>query len=157
MRALQTRKQRRSRAIAWFKNEKEEAEAKLASAEKKRRGCQIVQNIAEAVNNKGEVTVRIFDAIHASTKGVDKGGKIAAIYTKGGRQAMAWVHNARAHWAKHKVEVQGESGESVERRQLECAIKLALQHGDGEGHTLLQRALHMHMEGNCTVAEALNN
>ena len=41
----------------------------------KRKGCQLIQDIAEAVNNKGEVMVKIFDAVHAAKKGVDKGDK----------------------------------------------------------------------------------
>ena len=60
-----TRKQRKREAIAWFAQEKKKSEESLADeSSQKRKGCQIVQDIAEAVNNKGEVIVKIFDALH---------------------------------------------------------------------------------------------
>ena len=90
-----TRKARRTGAIAWFAEQKDNAERNIARDSRARRGCQIIQDIAEAVQNKGEVIVKIFDAVHAAAKGVDKGSKVTTVYREGGRKAMQWVVEAR--------------------------------------------------------------
>ena len=150
-----TRKQRRRGAIELCKKEREQVEGKIADATKKIKGCQIIQNIAEAVNNKGEVIVNIFDAIHTAKKGVDKGGKIATLYKTGGKATLSWVQEARKHWAENEREQEGIEGDEVELQQLIYAMSLAQKANDKTSVNLIQEALHKRRQENITTPEAL--
>ena len=69
---------------------------------------------------------------------------------------MGWMNKAREHWATSKVEVKGESGDDVERRQVEYALGLANAGDDGESGIIRESALEVHAAGEASMAEALH-
>ena len=121
-------KARRKLALETCKAIRADIEEQILDTQQRKQGDRILKNIMESVGSKGESTVKIYDAIHTAKAGVNKGSKIAAVYTEGGKEMLQIMQATMAterrsdqkdSWIEHiRLSIKGEENEKGLERIL---------------------------------------